>query len=270
MVIGFLIFQYYQFNQPTLENEIDETLSINVTSSQIQQLSVHFQRINMRPPSSNELNRLIENHIQEEVMYREALAMDLDKNDAQVRRRLKMKLEYLLEDISTIEITDEILKPFLEKNAEQYRTDAYFSFQQILINPKKHRDAKATAKQVLIKAQQGVAIETLGDVTMMQKHYKNISESKLNVSLGREFTEQLSKLSQGKWTGPITSEYGYHIIKLTSHTLAKTPPLDEVRPKVKRDFMIKRKRENKEKIYRILRDKYQVTVESSANLAIAN
>jgi parvulin-like peptidyl-prolyl isomerase len=267
-VIGLLIFQYYQLNQPELENKVDETLSIDVTRHQIEQLSAHYQRINMRPPSTQELNRLIEHYIEEEVMYREALAMNLDENDAQIRRRLKMKLEYLLEDISTIEITDEILRSFLEKNVEQYRTDAYFSFQHILIKPKKHQNAKATAMQVLIQVQQGIESTTLGDVTMMQKYYKNVSESQLNVTLGREFTEQLRQLSLGEWTGPITSEYGYHIIKLRSHILAKIPSLDEVRFEVKRDFMVKRKQHNKEKIYHVLRNKYQVTITPFPELTV--
>jgi hypothetical protein len=43
---------------------------------------------------------MVESHVREEVFYREAMAMGLDQDDPMVRRRMRMKLEFMLEDLS--------------------------------------------------------------------------------------------------------------------------------------------------------------------------
>jgi hypothetical protein len=53
-----------------------------------------------RPPSESELAALIEPTIKEEVLYREAIKLGLDQNDAQVRRRLIEKMNFLTQDLA--------------------------------------------------------------------------------------------------------------------------------------------------------------------------
>ena len=59
---------------------------------------VGFTRTWQRPPTAQELAGLIEDYIREEVLYREAVAMGLDRDDIIVRRRLRQKLEFLTEE----------------------------------------------------------------------------------------------------------------------------------------------------------------------------
>ena len=67
--------------------------SILVGAGQIRQLEETFARTWQRPPTVQELDGLIEEHIREEVYYREALAMGLERDDTIIRRRLRQKLE---------------------------------------------------------------------------------------------------------------------------------------------------------------------------------
>ena len=48
-----------------------------------------FSRTWQRPPTQQELDGLVEDYIREEVLYREALAMGLDRDDTIVRRRMR-------------------------------------------------------------------------------------------------------------------------------------------------------------------------------------
>ncbi len=267
---GFLIFQYYSFNQNEVVSDVNDAMSIDVSKTQIAQLTNQFSRINLRAPVEKEINGLIENYIHEEVMYREALTLGLDKNDTQVRKRLKLKIEYLLEDISVVEITDTMLDEFLQDNTEKYRTDAILSFQQIFINPTKHKDLERQARKILVQSKQGKNVESLGDSTLLSKVYQNITESQLNVNFGREFTQQLLKNSGNDWAGPIYSEYGLHIIKINSHIPSRVPMLEEIRFKLDRDLSAQLKKQNKEKLYQSLREKYDITIASQPAMAASN
>lgn len=267
---GLLIFLFYYIQSP--EKHIDATndMSITVTAAQINQLADQFTRINMRPPTDNEISALIENHIHEEVMYREALAMQLDKNDAQVRNRLKMKLEYLLEDIASPEISDSMLHTFLNENKEHYRTDVVVTFEQIFINPEKHKNPTNVAIVQLSAVLQGTEAAVLGDTTLLNKYYKNVTESTLNGYLGKDFTQQLLQQPLQIWSGPIKSEFGLHLVKISQLHPAQTPSVEQIRSVLIRDFDNQRKRQNKQNIYQVLRDKYNISIAADNAQLVAN
>ena len=62
---------------------------IVVTARTVESLADNWQRTWQRPPTQAELDRLVDDYVREEVLYREALAMGLDRDDTIVRRRLR-------------------------------------------------------------------------------------------------------------------------------------------------------------------------------------
>ena len=66
-----------------------------ISDSDLEQLVIAFMRQWQREPTSSELRGLIESHIREEVLYREALARGYDKDDVVVRRAMLQKMEFL-------------------------------------------------------------------------------------------------------------------------------------------------------------------------------
>ena len=71
-----------------------------------------------RPPTPDEMRRLVESKVREEILYREALALGLDQGDTIVKRRMVQKMEFLAEDVSALrEPNREELKDWFEKNA---------------------------------------------------------------------------------------------------------------------------------------------------------
>lgn len=67
---------------------------IVVTSATIRILADNFQRVWQRPPTREELDGLVQEHIKEEVYYREAQAMGIDRDDPIIRRRLRQKWNF--------------------------------------------------------------------------------------------------------------------------------------------------------------------------------
>ena len=56
-----------------------------------------------RPPNPTELQDLVDTHVTEEVMVREARRLGLDRSDPIIRRRLAQKLTFLVEDLAALE-----------------------------------------------------------------------------------------------------------------------------------------------------------------------
>ena len=79
---------------------------IVVTQSQIESMARLFARARQRAPSDAELEELVRGHVREEVLYREGLALGLDRDDPIIRRRVAQKLEFVTEGAEAVEPDD--------------------------------------------------------------------------------------------------------------------------------------------------------------------
>ncbi len=274
LLIGAAMFLFYDL---TREQSSEAPNRIVVSSGQVEQLAANFKRTWMRPATEAELAALVENHVREEVFYREALAMGLDQNDPLVRRRMRMKLEFILEDLSSQEVTDEKLTAFLQQHPDKFRTQAQVSFQQVYLNPDKRKDLATDTKKLLASLNSGAAPESLGDPTMVPFDYSLATQSEIARSFGERFAEDAIKLVPGDWMGPVYSPYGGHLLKVSEREDARLPALADIRALVKREYLVQRRKEQKNLAYQKLREGYQVTIEplksaqgvASENLATA-
>ena len=80
----------------------------------------------------------------EEIYYRRAVALGIDRNDEVIRRRLRQKMEFLTEDVAMIRgASEDELAAYLNDNQQRFRTAPTYTFRQIYFNPEKHGDAPA-------------------------------------------------------------------------------------------------------------------------------
>jgi len=98
LVLGLILFGLYVVFGEKQEAESKE---IVISTQQIELLASMWEKQWRRPPTPQELNGLVQSFIREEVLYREALAMGLDRDDMVVRRRLAQKIEFLAQDLAT-------------------------------------------------------------------------------------------------------------------------------------------------------------------------
>jgi PPIC-type PPIASE domain len=243
-----------------------EPETIVVTQGQIEHLARGFARTWQRPPSADELEGLIREHLREEVYYREATALGLDKDDIIIRRRLRQKLEFISEDVAAqVESTDEQLRAYLKANPEAFRVEPRFAFRQVYLNPERRRESLAhDAVQLLVQLNQtGAKADTssLGDSFLLEHDFDAIAASEVAKQFGAKFAAQLNELQPGQWQGPVESGYGVHLVYITERTTGRVPALEEIRDTVRREWANVRRLEANERFYQRLLKRYTVTVE---------
>ena len=262
LVIGACLFLLFELTRAPGENAPKR---IVVDAGQVAQLTAQFKRTWMRPPTDAELAGLIDNHVRDEVHYREALAMGLDQNDPLIRRRMRQKLEFLLEDLSAAsEPQEQALNQFLNENADRFRLEPKVAFKQVYLNPDKNGKLQKRAEQILADLRAGARPETLGDTTLMARQYDLSPLGAIGRSFGNAFAEDLAKLPPGEWTGPIYSALGGHIVRVDERKARRLPELAEIRARVEGEYLAQRRRELKDSAYQQLRKNYEVVIEPSA------
>ena len=260
-----LFFIYYTTVDERRSNSTGDIIVI--TSSDIKRLSYLFKKTWSRPPNDDELRGVVDDYIEEEVLYREALKLGLDKNDTIVRRRMRQKIEFFVNDVSEqTEPTEKQLLEFLDKNRDKFSTESRLSFKQIYF--KQDKDTEKTDKRIIdIKnklQQQPTSIEdtlNIGDATILPNELKQATLSEIDNQFGKGFGTSLSKLDKTKWEGPVESAYGYHLIFIDEFVESYIPQLSEIRKEVERDWQYSLKKELEKEYFKKKLDQYQVQIQ---------
>jgi hypothetical protein len=259
LLIGAGLFLVFSFTNGAVS---DKANRIVVTPAQVEQMEARFSRTWMRPPTKTELAGLIESHVRDEVYYREAVALGLDRNDPSVRQRMRLKLEFLLEDLSAEEAPgDDVLTAYLKEHPDKFQVEAQVSFRQVYLNPAKRQDMEADAKRVLARLKQGTAPDSVGDATLVQDEYRLATQSDIARQFGEPFARQIVAVAPGAWTGPLCSGLGGHLLKVTKRVEGRLPELAEIRSQVEREYLAQRRQEMKDIAYQRLRENYEVVIQ---------
>jgi hypothetical protein len=260
LLIGVALFVLYE---QTRETYIEAPKRIHVTIGHVEQLAANFERSRTRAPTADELDAMVEGHVREEVFYREALAMGLDRDDPLVRRRMRMKLEFMLEDLATQDVADSELDDFLQRHPEDFRTEAQLSFRQVYLNPDRRDDLARDAQGLLTRLANGTDPESLGDRTLLRPTYRLARQDEIARDLGAEFAAELPGLPLGQWAGPVYSSFGAHLVYIEQRIDAQLPPLSEIRDRVLSEYQAEQRKLQKDLAYQKLREGYEISVEAT-------
>lgn len=278
LAIGALLFGIYLYLNDPYDSSSDAR--IEVSANDIELLRARWMKQWQRPPTANELRGLIEAHIREEVLYREALALGLDKDDVIVRRRMAQKMDFLVADVAVASNPGEAeLRAYFEANKERYSEPAKLSFTHIYFNPGiRGSSAQAEAETVLrrlqVAKQPAQSVRSLGDRLMLAQDYVERGVPDVARDFGPTFAQRLIELEPGNWYGPIASGYGWHLVYIGERIESRLPVFATVKEKIKNDFLVDRRRELNDLAYQRLRERYQIVIaapaESQKQLALQN
>ena len=240
---------------------------IVVSASRVANLGDGFARTWRRPPSEQELQGLIEDYIRDEVFYREGRAAGLDRDDVIIRRRVRQKMEFLAEDMSAPEPSDEQLAAYLASNPERFRSEDQLTFRQVFLSATRRpntieSDSKQVAS-VLAHADAAVDATALGDPFLLGEEFRGVSPSKLTSIFGESFVERVFAMEKGRWQGPVSSGFGQHFVFVSERISGGSPMLDAVRPAVRREWANAQRLEAERRLYASLRERYEIVVEAS-------
>jgi hypothetical protein len=195
--------------------------------------------------------------------------MGLDQNDPMVRRRMRMKLEFMLQDLSGQDASDEVLGDFLKRDPDRFRDEVQLTLRQVYLNPDQRPDLENDVSQLLSRLKDGSASEALGDQTLAPRTYQLAPQSEIARDFGDKFARQVSSLPVGDWSGPVYSPFGAHLVKIETRIDARLPELAEIRDEVLREFLAAKRERQKNLAYEKLRESYEVTVEPLNSRAIS-
>jgi len=260
LLLGLGLFVLYQLVAPAAG--VDR--KIVVTDATVAMLAQRYQSVWMRPPTSEELQALVDNHIREEILYREGLALGLDRNDPVIQRRVLQKLDVLTEESSSLSApTDAELDAYLQANAERYALPPMLSFEQVLFDPIRHgAKLEADFNAALTQLNAGADPATLGDSTLLPARAVFMPLDQVARDYGDDFAAALENLPVGSWQGPVRSGFGVHIVRIESKSAGEAPTLAAVRAAVERDWENARRIEGREAYYQGLLKNYEVQIDA--------
>lgn len=236
---------------------------ITISQGRVRQIAGSYRLLAGRMPSRAELQALVDDFIDEEIDYREAIAMGLDADDTIVRRRMRQKLEFLVEDAdASDEPSDAQLSAWLVAHAADYRLPARISLRQVLASADSRGDqANADAGGFLHELRAGAAPEKLGDASMLPAVLPLTSEQGLATLFGDSFAANVFAHAGSGWFGPVASPLGAHDVLILGRAAARDPKLDEVRDKLRSDWIEAQRLAKRDAFQARLRQRYEVQVD---------
>lgn len=255
LVLGGLLFGVYGWVH---RGDSDEPRVLRVTAAEVNWLTETWARQWQRPPSQEELRGLVADYVKEELLAREAKEMGLDENDTVVRRRLAQKMEFLVQDTARLAEPgeNELLKLY-EADTIRYRTPARISFTQIYFK------SEAAARKGLDELDRHAADEP-GDRTLLERDYAGVDKQVVTSLFGERFAGNLFALEAGRWQGPLSSGYGFHLVQVSDRQAPLLRPFDEVRAQVLEDWHRAQQAKVNEQFYAGLLKKYDMVVDETA------
>ena len=227
---------------------------INITNSDIDRIAANAIRTSNRLPTHDEISALIDQNIREEILYREALRLGLDKDDAIIKRRLANKMRSL--NIHTIaDPTDKELEEFIVQNPAKYQDYHRYAFDHIYIgrNPSQQN-------QLLKGLNDGsVSPDDIRVALSINSQQELADEAEISRKFGLNFTKTLSGLEIKKWTGPIESGFGQHFIFIQEKQNIAFK-VDDIRQRLTNDWRAAQIEQNEKAMFDKLAKPYSIEI----------
>lgn len=265
LLAGLALFAGYRALHPEPSRPASSA-RIEITDDDLRQLDVAWVAQWQRHPTPEEMRRLLEGKVREEILYREALALGLDRGDTIVMRRLAQKMEFLAEDVSAVgDPRTEELHAWYEKNRERFTRPPRVSFRHLYFSSDRRgeraREAAVSAREQLAgRPVDSPLAATLADPFMFQDHYGDRTPEQVVNVFGTTFAAALFQLTPGSWQGPIESGLGWHLVWVNSMTPGLVPAFEEIEPAVKSAWIDDQRAESRRRAFGAMKARYEVVL----------
>jgi hypothetical protein len=265
-VLGLVIFGLFSVLEEKPEPAEDPYL-VEVSSADIEWFRTMWRKRMGREPTVEEMRGQVNQLIREQILSREAVSMGLD-DDIAVRRRLAQKMDFLFKDLSDItEPSDDELQAYLQEKRSTYEIPGQLTFTHVYFNTDKRgeKEAAEAVRQLVKKLNSNKGVPTdvsvMGDPFLLPSRYSDKSLVEIRGEFGHEFAETVRDQKSGTWQGPVASGYGLHAVYVHERSDAELPDFNDIKERIKEDWISEKQRELARKAYEKLRKRYQVLLE---------
>ena len=254
VILGIIAFFLYENHKPP------DRETILITTQTIDALVQQRESITQNPTTPEERQKLIEGHIEDEVLLREAYKRGFDKNDYRVRKRILNIMRSSLSEVIP-EPSVAQLRAFYEENNARYLTSPSRSFEQVYFS---FASAKLPKKpeQFIKQLQEAKDIAGLGDFSLITSNrYSKSSFQAAAITFGKPFAQVVFDMPLNQWRGPVESFQGIHYVRVTAEHEPELPPFEQMETYLRQDYVLRKARESQQRKIEELRKNYQVIVE---------
>jgi hypothetical protein len=233
----------------------DDPTTIMVGSDVDNEAKQVFESSRGRPPDAQELRALRQVWLDNEVLYREGLALGLDKGDTAIRERVIFKMLSIVDAGTKLpSYDDQVLRDWFEKNRARYDEPARYDFQEAVL-------AGEPAETAVRAFASALNAGTAPDAEAGLRVFKRRPYSNLVQSYGAEFAAELETQSQGEWHALKTRD-GWRAMRLEAMTPSIPADFERVRGVVLQDWTDGTLAEQRSAAVRSIATKYTIKDES--------
>ena len=264
LVIGGLLFGLYAAVSGPAPTPVNR---IVVSPERVAQLAAGYEAVWRRPPSDGELRTMVDNFVREEVYYREALALGLERDDTVIRRRLQQKMEFFTDSgADLIEPEAGEIEAYYQANEQRFKEAPRIALTQIFFGQNATPETLAAALAAL-QSESNVDFLQWGERTLLPPQMALSTPAAIDGVFGAGFFDDLAQLPTNRWTGPVESGYGVHLVRIDESVPGRVPPLEDVRDVIPREWKVEKAMELREQVYSRLRERYIVELPDDMPLA---
>ncbi len=216
-------------------------------------------QVAMQFQSPEGIKKIIEELVNQEVLYLDAVKQNLEAEgkfqDLLERHKINLLKDYSVDKIiSDVTVNDDDLKKHYEDNKYAFVNGEKVQASHILVDDEKK------ANDIIAELNGGLTFEEAA------KNYSSCPSKEQGGNLGEfgkgqmvpEFEEAAFQMGEGQLSGPVKTQFGYHIIKVTKKTPESVSTLEEVRDQIsERVLQEKRQQKYMERIHE-LRSQYDI------------
>lgn len=213
-----------------------------------------FQGSRGREPTAQELKALRQVWLDNEVLYREGVALGLDKGDTAIRERVIFKALTMVDaNTRRPEFDEKVLRDWFENNRARYDEPARYNFQEAVLSG----EASETAVRSFVSA---LNAGRAPDVEAGLRVFNGRPRSNVEQSYGAEFATALENSPTSEWRA-IQSKDGWRAMRLESITPGQLADFDKIQNAVAQDWIDAVMAEQRSAAVRALAKKYTIEVE---------
>jgi hypothetical protein len=215
-----------------------------------------FKDARGREPNEDELYALRRIWLDNEVLYREGLALGVDKGDKAIRERVIFKMLSVIEaGLKRPPYDERVLQDWFEKNRSRYDEPARYDFQEaVLIDDRSESAMRAFAAAL----NSGAPSATKADLRI----FKGRPHANLVQSYGEAFSKALEASPPGDWRVLATRD-GPRLVRLEAITQPKPAAFASLGSIVLQDWIDATMAEQRTAAVRALAKKYKVKADEA-------
>jgi len=214
-----------------------------------------------RTPSNEELDGLIRDYVRGEVYYREALRLGLDQDDEVIKKRLRNKMLAIAgAEAEATQPSDSDLQALLDKNPARYAAPPRYTLEQRYLGPDSPA-LRAATQAALQSLKPGAEPALASQPIPLPGRLDATPAFDIANAFGDDFAAALDKAPVGRWSGPVLSGFGLHLVKVDRREAPPPPKLADVRQRLENDWRSAAVRKAEEDNLNALLEGYDVVIE---------